>query len=104
DAVDDVDVYLAYVANVHIQRLYSQLAGLDDLAALLNVDGQALATAYRWVFSRDVGQAISRKQMKAAQRLLAQSSLSVSEIARKVGWENDSWEFYVVFRDYTGLS
>lgn len=103
NSVSELDINLAYVANVHIQRRYNQLDSLLDLAILLNVDSRALDEAYYRVFSRYVDQAIRHKRLKAAQRLLAESSLGIADIAAQVGWR-DRQKFEMAFRDYVGLS
>lgn len=86
-----------------IRANYEKEIGLNDLAERLNV-----APAYiSRVFNREVGVRIpvylTRIRIEKARRLLSETNLRVSEIARRVGIENVQY-FNVLFKKHVNMS
>jgi len=97
-----VNISLARAANVYMQTHYNQISSVYHLASTLEVEVPELVAAYRQVYSRDIGTALKLKKLKAAQRLLAQTSLELKEIAREAGWY-EYYDFLAAFRHYVGM-
>jgi len=99
---DVVNISLARAANVYMQTHYNQISSVYHLASTLKVEVHELVAAYKRVYSRDIGMALKLKKLKAAQRLLAQTSLELKEIAREAGWY-EYYDFLAAFRYYVGM-
>lgn len=97
-----VSISLARAANVYMQTHYNQISSVYHLASTLEVEVHELVAAYRQVYARDIAMALKLKKVKAAQRLLAQTSLELKEIAREAGWY-EYYDFLAAFRYYVGM-
>lgn len=97
------DDSLARVARTLVVRHFVRLGGLDELAAMLNVERNALATAFHAKYGMAVDACIMREKLKMAQRLLVQTSQGLPEIARRLGFNHPS-AFATFFRELVGIT
>jgi AraC family transcriptional regulator len=87
-------------------RIHGELAArpsLTGLAASVGVHPVTLARAFRRAFGCTVGEYVRRLRIERAARRLADSELSLAEIALAEGFSDQS-HFSNLFRRHTGLS
>jgi len=81
----------------------SQTPRLDELAERLGVSEKRLSRAFRKCLDMTVFQYLRDQRMQTAQRLLAQTSLSMVAISEEVGFTSAA-NFSTAFREHTGVS
>lgn len=74
-----------------------------ELAAALGVDARRIATLFRRHLGMTPAQFMREERMLRAQRLLLQTSSSLSDIAAQLGFSSAA-SFSSAFRDYTGMA
>jgi AraC family transcriptional regulator len=88
------------------ERIHADLAGrpsLTGLAEAVGVHPVTLARAFRRAFGCTVGEYVRGLRIERATRQLADSDLSLAEIALGAGFSDQS-HFSNLFRQHTGLS
>jgi AraC family transcriptional regulator len=88
------------------ERIHSDLGGrpsLRGLAELVGVHPVTLARAFRRAFGCTVGEYVRTLRIESATRQLADTDLSLAEIALTAGFSDQS-HFSNLFRQHTGLS
>lgn len=94
-----VHAAIAYInKNYHLSSLCTK-----GIADILNVSVRNLSTLFSKATGVSVSTYIGMVQMKEAGRLLCETNLTVSQVALKVGIENESY-FYRVFKRYYGCT
>lgn len=105
DVVGDLrrsnEAVLAEVFDVIEQRFGEQLS-LRDVARAIGMTPAYLTTVVRRRTGRTVQDWITERRMTEARRLLADSDLSITEVARRVGMLDPGY-FTRVFRRETGM-
>jgi|GEM_PF-2577172 AraC-like DNA-binding protein len=94
---------LARLARTLISRHFDQLTSDAELAALLGIERERLVVAFLATYDSTIENWIVREKFRMARRLLAQTSLGLPEIARRVGFSHPS-AFATSFRELVGIS
>jgi LacI family transcriptional regulator len=99
-AVDDelVATALKFISNNSDRRI-----GQDDVARAVNAETRTLQLRFRKVLDRPIATEIRRVRIERAKRELTQSTRSLAEIARDVGF-GDAMRMYEVFRRELGTT
>ncbi|WP_339220995.1 AraC family transcriptional regulator [Paenibacillus sp. FSL H8-0332] len=91
------------VAYEYLHAYYNQNVSLEEVSKVSCLSKNHLIRNFRHFFKRTPHQFILEKRMLEAQRLLAQTESSVTEISLSIGFDNVS-SFNKVFKQRTGLS
>lgn len=87
----------------YIQQHYQEDISLDDLAAHVGFHPNYICT----VFKKNIGQSylacLHRERLRAAKKLLLETSFTIEQIANKVGY-NSASQLARVFRKYESIS
>lgn len=89
--------------TAYMQEHLDQVVELQDLADLLNLSRFHLCTAFRKATGRTPHQWLLRLRMERARHLLAETHLSVTEVALAVGYQTPS-AFAHAFRSFFALA
>ena len=97
-------------AQVHvIQRIHDELISdltrrptIDELSARFHINQTTLKQSFKTVYGLPIAAYMKEYRMKQARKLLAQTDLSIAQIAGQVGYENQS-KFTQAFREITGV-
>ncbi|MYN14861.1 helix-turn-helix domain-containing protein [Pusillimonas sp. TS35] len=103
DALMLDDQSLARLARTYVTRHCTRLGGAADLAAMLGVSEARVETVYVLEYGETPSAAITREKFRFAERLLAESSVTLAEIARMIGYEHPA-DFALAFSRYVGVS
>ncbi len=76
---------------------------IEALAEGAGLSPTALKSCFRGVYGRSIYAYLREYRLQTAQKLLAESTLSVAEIAHKVGYENPN-KFSSAFREAVGVT
>ena len=76
---------------------------IDELARAVELSPTALKTCFKGVYGSSVYAYLREYRLQTAQKLLAESKVSVAEIAHLVGYENPN-KFSSAFRGKTGVT
>ncbi|MBE6712858.1 MAG: helix-turn-helix transcriptional regulator [Ruminococcaceae bacterium] len=99
-----VDSAVQIVNEVH-EFLIRDLSGrytIEELSLRFHINQTTLKNTFKRMFGQSIGGYMKEYRIKRAKELLYGSGASVAEIARAVGYENQS-KFTVAFRDVTGM-
>lgn len=94
------DAVLKQCVSSYIERHYPH-ARLSELAFSLGYTPEYLSRRIAALFSATFQQLVVNERLKVAERLLTSTKLSVDEIIRTVGYENQSY-FHRLFREKYG--
>ena len=86
-----------------INRSYTEPLSLTQISEYINVNPSSLSSEFNAEMGMSLTEYISRLRLEHAQRLLADTDLSVSEIACQSGFANVKY-FREVFKKQTGMS
>lgn len=75
---------------------------IEELSSRFHINQTTLKTVFKTVFGQSIGGYMKEYRIKRAKELLCHSDASISEIASKVGYENQS-KFTSAFKDVTGM-
>jgi LacI family transcriptional regulator len=95
------DVVAAAVRFIR-ERAYDRI-GVDDIVRKVNVSRSSLDRHFKSILGRTAHEEILRTKLKAAMQLLAETKLSLAEVAAKVGFEHTEY-MGVVFRRELGIT
>lgn len=76
---------------IHLQQNYSSEVSLEDLGRLVNLHPRYLCTLFRQVSGKTVSEFLREIRIEKAKRLLAYTSLSITEIAMETGFSNSQY-------------
>lgn len=93
----------AFALEAYIERHYSEKLCLSDLAASLHLCEKQVSRVIKKEYGCSFTEYVNRKRMSVATMMLKHTDMSVSEIARAVGFENDNY-FYRVFKERYSLT
>lgn len=88
---------------LYIQDHYQNDIALDDLAASVNLHPNYVSSCFKKITGESYLTCLHKERIKAAKKLLKNSSLTIEEIARQVGY-NSSSQFARIFRKYEQIS
>ncbi len=97
---DDV---LVRIAKNHLLERLADPPGLRELASFLGINEKRLTRIFRRASGGTVFEFLREERMRAAQRLLTQTSLSVAVIAAEVGFSSPA-NFSTAFLEHVGMS
>lgn len=98
---DDID--RIHLAKEILTRNLSDPPSLMELARKVNLNDYKLKIGFRQVFDTTVLNCLYQHRMEMARHLLAAQEMSVKEVARAVGYVNQS-KFAVAFRKQFGVN
>ena len=87
----------------YIREHFRENISRNDVAAIVYITPNYLSKLFRSKMGMNLREYINRIRIEEARRLLLTTSLSVSEIAGRVGYDNISY-FSTVFRKLVGMS
>ena len=90
-------------ADEYIRAHFRENINREDVAAVACITPNYLSKPFRSRKGMNLREYINKIRIDEAKRLLLTTSLSVSEVAGNVGYDNISY-FSTVFRKYTGMS
>jgi AraC-like DNA-binding protein/ligand-binding sensor protein len=90
-------------AERFIRENYSKKLSLEEIAAVSGLSAPYFSTIFKEEMGENLPAYLNRLRIEKAQRLLLESSLSLSDIAGLCGFEDQSW-FSKIFKTYTGTS
>jgi AraC-like DNA-binding protein/ligand-binding sensor protein len=90
-------------AERFIRENYSKKLSLEEIAAVSGLSAPYFSTIFKEEMGENLPAYLNRLRVEKAQRLLLESSLSLSDIAGICGFEDQSW-FSKIFKAYTGIS
>lgn len=102
-AAPDSDQRLVRAAKQHLTHSLAHPPRPGALAEVLGVSRKRLVTAFRLSIGVSMFEFVRQERMRKAQRMLAQTSLSVMVIAEEAGFSSAA-NFSKAFRDYVGMS
>jgi len=103
EGVDKHKVRLVENAARYIRQNYARPIKLADIAAVVNFSPVYFGAVFRRVAGRTPIDYLNQTRVQAAQELLLSPTLSVAEVAQRVGIGDPSY-FARLFKKYTGLS
>jgi len=98
----DATAQIVNEAHSFLVRDISKRYTIAELSAKFHINQTTLKTVFKRMFGQSIGEYMKEYRIKRAKELLCQSDSSIAEIARAVGYENQS-KFTLAFRDITGM-
>ncbi len=102
-AVKSGDVEKFKTVLEYMETHYCENLSIKELAKMMNISPVYFSNAFKAAFHVSPKQYILGKRLSKAQQLLTRTSLSVREIAEKVGFENENY-FSEFFSAKVGIS
>lgn len=100
---DEAGVSLAWKARQIISTRFHLPLSTSQLAKELHCNADYLGRVFRRVFHLTLTEAIHRQRVRAAEKLLLNSAVSLKEVATRCGF-NEVGYFRQIFRKHTGLT
>ena len=90
-------------AESYIWKNYTKKISLDEIAAASGLSAPYFSTIFREEMGKTLFSYLNQLRIEKASGLLRDSVLSIREIAKTCGFEDQSW-FSKIFKKHTGLS
>ncbi|WP_253380957.1 AraC family transcriptional regulator [unidentified bacterial endosymbiont] len=103
DKTDEAGAAMAWKAKQLIHTQFHLPLSTSQLAKELHCNADYLGRVFRRTFHLTLTEAIHRQRVRAAEKLLLNDSASLSEVARRCGF-NDVGYFRQIFSKHTGLT
>lgn len=87
---------------IYLQENYNREINLEELGKLVNLHPRYLCTLFRQVIGKTISEFLREIRIEKAKRLLAYTSLSITEIALDTGFSNSQY-FSRIFSQYEGM-
>lgn len=87
----------------YLEANYSQDISLDTVAEVVNLSTSYLSFIFKEISGKNFVDYVNEFRIEQAKKLLGETSLNVSQIAEKVGY-NSANSFSKVFKKYVGIS
>jgi AraC-like DNA-binding protein len=97
------DVELAHAAMVRLERDYRRPPRFADLAREIATNQNKLKAVFKQAFGITMADYCLERRMREAQQLLLEASLTIAQVAERVGYEHQS-SFASAFRGHVGMS
>jgi len=97
------DVELAQSALRRLEREYRSPPSFVDLAHEVGTNKNKLKAVFKDTFGVTMGEYCLARRMREAQQLLLEASLTIAQVAERVGYEHQS-SFTAAFKQYAGMS
>ncbi|MFH7928168.1 helix-turn-helix domain-containing protein [Enterobacter roggenkampii] len=103
DNADEAGAAMAWKAKQLIRTQFHLPLSTSQLAKALHCNADYLGRVFRRTFHLTLTEAIHRQRVRAAEKLLLNDSASLTEVARRCGF-NDVGYFRQIFSKHTGLT
>lgn len=90
-------------ATRFIRTYYAKAIGVEQISEAVMVGQRTLERRFRWALGHSVHQEVLKTRLEAARSLLAQTDLSVAEIAERCGFRSASY-LGVAFKPAVGVT
>ena len=97
------DVELAHAAMARLERDYRQPPRFADLAREIGTNQNKLKAVFKEAFGVTMADYCLERRMREAQQLLLEATLTIAQVAERVGYEHQS-SFAAAFRGHVGMS
>ena len=97
------DVELAHTALEQLARDYRKPPLFADLAHQIGTNQNKLKAVFREAFGVTMAEYCLERRMREAQQLLLEATLTIAQVAERVGYEHQS-SFTAAFRGHVGMS
>jgi len=85
-----------------IEKNYSRLITLNEISAYLNIHPSSLCRLFKKATGETLIEHLNRKRIEEAKGLLRNQTLSIREVAQKVGFDSQNY-FGIVFKKKVGI-
>ncbi len=97
------DVELAHAAMARLERDYRRPPRFADLAREIATNQNKLKAVFKQAFGTTMADFCLERRMREAQLLLFEATLTIAQVAERVGYEHQS-SFTAAFRGHVGMS
>ncbi len=97
------DLDLAQAAMARLDRDYRRPPRFDELARELGTNQNKLKAVFKEAFGTTMADYCLERRVREAQLLLLEASLTIAQVAERVGYEHQS-SFAAAFRDRVGMT
>jgi AraC-like DNA-binding protein len=97
------DVELAHTAMARLERDYRRPPRFADLAREIATNQNKLKAVFKEAFGITMADYCLERRMREAQQLLLEATLTIAQVAERVGYEHQS-SFTAAFRGHVGMS
>jgi AraC-like DNA-binding protein len=82
---------------------YTRKISLQEIAAAAGLSAPYFSTIFKEEMGENLSSYLNRLRVEKARHMLAETDLTLSEIASSCGFEDQSW-FSKIFKSFTGIS
>ena len=97
------DVELAHTAMARLEKDYRRPPRFADLAREIATNQNKLKAVFKEAFGFTMADYCLERRMREAQQLLLEATLTIAQVAERVGYEHQS-SFTAAFRGHVGMS
>ena len=97
------DLDLAHAARTRLDKGYRRPPGFADLAREIGTSQNKLKSVFRQAFGLTMADYCLERRMREAQQLLMEATLTIAQVAERVGYEHQS-SFAAAFSGHVGMS
>ncbi len=97
------DVELAHAAMARLEKDYRRPPRFADLAREIATNQNKLKAVFKETFGLTMADYCLERRMREAQQLLLEATLTIAQVAERVGYEHQS-SFTAAFRGHVGMS
>jgi len=97
------DVELAHAAMARLERDYRRPPRFADLAREIATNQNKLKAVFKEAFGITMADYCLERRMREAQQLLLEATLTIAQVAERVGYEHQS-SFTAAFRGHVGMA
>ena len=97
------DVELAHAAMTRLERDYRRPPLFAELAKEIATNQNKLKAVFKEAFGITMADYCLQRRMREAQQLLLEATLTIAQVAERVGYEHQS-SFTAAFRGHSGMS
>ncbi len=97
------DVELAHEAMARLEKDYRRPPRFADLAREIGTNQNKLKVVFKEAFGFTMADYCLERRMREAQQLLLEATLTIAQVAERVGYEHQS-SFTAAFRGHLGMS
>lgn len=102
DLMDTGDNYLVTFVKKYVQENYDKPIGIAMLADNLGYSSNYLGKLFNSVEGKSINQYVCEYRMEIAKQLLSETGIKVNEIAKKVGYQDNTY-FATTFKRMEGI-
>ena len=97
------DLDLAHAARTRLDKDYRRPPGFADLAREIGTSQNKLKSVFKQAFGLTMADYCLERRMREAQQLLMEATLTIAQVAERVGYEHQS-SFAAAFSGHVGMS